>query len=88
MDPKMCRKGHRYLFYDIQNNKQFRACFLDVIRNTLRVTKYERDDSCDYMAGMVTMPLGWIEKADTLEIITKDKLLLPSEILIEIDGFI
>lgn len=85
MDPKMCQPGYRYLFYDRENNIQFRACFLDVIRNTLRVTKYQVDNTNKCMAGMVTIPLGWIEKAETLEIITKNKLILPSEILIEID---
>ncbi len=88
MDPKMCRPGQRYLFYDQQNNKQFRACFLDVINVTLRVTKYEKNDSNKYLAGMVTMPLGWIEKADTLETIVEGKILMPQEIMIEIDGFL
>ena len=84
----MCRPGQRYLFYDQQNNKQFRACFLDVINVTLRVTKYEINDSNKYWAGMVTMPLEWIEKADTLDTITKEQILLPQEIMIEIDGFL
>jgi hypothetical protein len=88
MDPKMCRPGQRYLFYDRQNNKQFRACFLDVINVTLRVTKYEKNDSNKYLAGMVTMPLGWIEKADTLDMIVEGKVLLPEEIMIDIDGFL
>lgn len=88
MDPKMCRPGQRYLFYDRQNNKQFRACFLDVINVTLRVTKYEKNDSNKYLAGMVTMPLGWIEKADTLDMIVEGKILLPEEIMIDIDGFL
>jgi len=82
----MCQKGYRYLFYDKENKRQFRACFLDVIRNTLRVTKYQVDDTNHFMSGLITMPLEWIEKAETLEIITDKKLLLPSEILIEIDG--
>ncbi len=84
----MCRPGQRYLFYDRQNNKQFRACFLDVINVTLRVTKYEKNDSNKYLAGMVTMPLGWIEKADTLDMIVEGKVLLPEEIMIDIDGFL
>ena len=88
MDPKMCRPGQRYLFYDRQNNKQFRACFLDVINVTLRVTKYEKNDSNKYLAGMVTMPLGWIERADTLDMIVEGKVLLPEEIMIDIDGFL
>ena len=84
----MCRPGQRYLFYDRQNNKQFRACFLDVINVTLRVTKYEKNDSNKYLAGMVTMPLGWIEKADTLDMIVEGKVLLPEEIMIDMDGFL
>ena len=84
----MCRPGQRYLFYDRQNNKQFRACFLDVINVTLRVTKYEKNDSNKYLAGMVTMPLEWIEKADTLDMIVEGKVLLPEEIMIDIDGFL
>ena len=88
MDPKMCRPGQRYLFHDKENNEQFRACFLDVIRTTLRVTKYEKNDSNKYLAGMVTMPLEWIEKADTLDTITQEQILLPQEIMIEIDGFL
>ena len=88
MDPKMCRPGQRYLFYDRQNNKQFRACFLDVINVTLRVTKYEKNDSNKYLAGMVTMPLEWVEKADTLDMIVEGKVLLPEEIMIDIDGFL
>ena len=88
MDPEMCRPGQRYLFYHQQNNTQFRASFLDVINTTLRVTKYEKNDSNKYLSGMVTMPLGWIEKADTLETIVEGKVLLPEEIMIEIDGFL
>jgi hypothetical protein len=40
------------------------------------------------MGGMVTMPLGWIEKVETLETIVDGDLLIPSEILLEIDGFL
>ena len=88
MDPKMCHPGQRYLFYDIHSNRQFRACFLDVIRQTLRVTKYQKDEFNFPITGIVTMPLEWIEKAETLETIVDGNLLIPSEILIEIDGFL
>jgi hypothetical protein len=81
----MCKKDQRYLFYNIQNNISFRACFLDIIGTTLRVTKYQNDDTNHCMAGWVTMPLEWIGKVETLEQITNNQLLLPSEILIEID---
>jgi len=88
MDPKMCKPGQRYLFYDRQRNIQFRACFLDIIRHTLRLTKYQKKEYDSCMSGMLTMPLGWIEKVETLEIITESNLLIPSEILIEIDEFV
>lgn len=84
----MCRQGQRYLFYDKVNNEQFRACFLDVIRTTLRVTKYEKNGSNKYLEILVLMPLEWIEKADTLDTITQEQILLPQEIMIEIDGFL
>jgi hypothetical protein len=87
MDPKMCRPGQRYLFYDQQNNKQFRACFLDVIGNTLRVTNSNKWSNT-HLAILVTMPLEWIEKADTLDMITQEQIALPQEIMIEIDGFL
>jgi hypothetical protein len=43
---------------------------------------------------MVTMPLAWIEKLETLEEIldeddtNKTLTLIPSEILLQVDGFI
>ena len=52
MDPKLCRKGQRYLFYDIQRKLKFRACFLDIINKTLRVTKYEEEGYYFPMGGM------------------------------------
>ena len=88
MDPKSCRPGERYLFYDRQRNIKFRACFLDIINKTLRLTKYTKEGYNCPMGGMLTMPLGWIEKVETLETIVDGDLLIPSEILIEIDGFL
>lgn len=88
MDISLCRKGQRYLFHDKQWNRQFRACFLDINNNTLRVTEYQKDETNYYMSGMLTMPLEWIEKVETLETIVDGNLLIPSEIMIEIDGFL
>jgi hypothetical protein len=34
------------------------------------------------------MPVGWITKIETLDDITCEKLLLPSEIMIELDLFV
>lgn len=88
MDINLCRKGQRYLFYDKQWNRQFRACFLDIINKTLRVTEYQKDETNYCMSGMLTMPLEWIEKVETLETIVDGNILIPSEIMIEIDGFL
>ena len=88
MDISLCRTGQRYLFYDKQWNRQFRACFLDINNKTLRVTEYQKDETNYYMSGMLTMPLEWIEKVETLETIVDGNLLIPSEIMIEIDGFL
>jgi hypothetical protein len=85
MDINLCRKGQRYLFYDRQRNIKFRACFLDIIRYTLRVTEYEKEGYHFPMGGTLSMPLGWIEKVETLETIVDGDLLIPSEIMIEID---
>ena len=88
MDPKSCRPGQRYLFYDRQRNFKFRACFLDIINKTLRLTKYTKEGDYHPMGGMLTMPLEWIEKVETLETIVEDNIVIPSEILLEIDGFL
>jgi hypothetical protein len=52
------------------------------------VTKYQKDEFNFPITGIVTMPLEWIEKAETLETIVDGNLLIPSEILVEIDGFL
>jgi hypothetical protein len=76
------------LFYDRVNNRKFRANFLDILNTTLRVTKYEKNNENKHMCGMVTMPLDWIEKVETLDEITLHKMIIPSEICIEIDSFV
>jgi hypothetical protein len=88
------KKGQRCLFYDRENDKTFRADFLDILSSyhshnrhymTLRVTKYEKDGY--QPEGMVTMPLFWISKVETLDDITLNKMIIPSEICLEIDSF-
>jgi hypothetical protein len=94
MDLKSLQTGQRYLFYFSNNaseehkNNNFRADFLDIINKTLRVTKYQKDEYGLHMSGMVTMPLDWIEKVESLDNITLNKMIIPSEICIEIDGFV
>lgn len=85
MEFKDLRKDCRYLFYRKESNRKFRATFIDVIGYTLRVKLYEEKGSLD-KSLMVTMPLGWIEKVETLSIITNEKI-LSTDLLNEIDLF-
>jgi hypothetical protein len=55
---------------------------------TLRLQKYEDGNGGNRIEGIVTMPYDWIERADTLDdILRKEVVILPSEILFEIDTF-
>jgi hypothetical protein len=66
----------------------FRASFIDILNYTLRVKQVVCQTHRNYNnCGMLTMPKSWITKVETLDDITGEKLLLPSEILLEIDGF-
>jgi hypothetical protein len=83
MEFKDLRKDCRYLFHRKEPNRKFRATFIDVIGYTLRVKLYEEKGLLGNSL-MVTMPLGFIEKVETLSIITNDKI-LNNDILNEID---
>ena len=83
MEIKDLKKNSRYLFYRKDSNRKFRATFIDILSYTLRVKQYEENGLLD-KSLMVTMPLGWIEKAETLSIITNEKI-LTNDILNEID---
>ena len=84
--------NRRYLFTQT-NGETFRATVIDVLcressdYKTLRMKHYEHAYGTR-MNGMVTMPYDWIERADTLDdILRKEVVILPSEILFEIDTF-
>ena len=85
MDFKDLKKDWRYLFYFKESGIKFRATFIDIIGYTLRVKQYEENGLLNNSL-MVTMPLGWIEKVETLSIITNEKI-LSNDILNEIDLF-
>jgi hypothetical protein len=85
MEFKDLKKDERYLFYLKDSNIQFRATFIDIINFTLRLKQYEENGLLS-KSLMVTMPLGWIEKAETLSIIKNDKI-LTNDVLNEIDLF-
>ena len=104
MDFKTLRNGQRYLFHIKPEHgyKQFRANLIDVLyshQGTIRFTKVRfaniEDDRANITNSiMVTMPLAWIEKIETLEEILDENvnnnqlLLVPSEILLEVDGYL
>jgi hypothetical protein len=103
MDFKTLRNGQRYLFHIKPEHgyKQFRANLIDVLyshQGTIRFTKVRfaniEDDKANITnSRMVTIPLAWIEKIETLEEILEENvnnnqlLLVPSEILLDIDGY-
>jgi len=106
MDFKTVNNGQRYLFHIKPGHdyKQFRANIVDICyeyQGTIRFTKVQfaniKEDRGNITnSPLVTMPLDWIEKLETLEeILDKEKdttnkslTLIPSEILLEMDGFL
>jgi hypothetical protein len=83
------KSGQRYLFYKNTGHEttQFRANFIDIIENTLRVSHYF-ENNIERQSLMTTMPSNWITKIETLNDITKNQiLLLPEDILLMIDDY-
>ena len=91
------RPGFRYLFHTKENieKEDFRATVIDVLCNensnykTLRLEKFIYENGVKLNSLMVTMPYDWIETAKTIEDILGKNLkdvILPSEILLEIDS--
>jgi hypothetical protein len=82
--------GQRCVFYmrplDEEKGKiMFRANFIDIINTTLRVNKVECEENTSFHnCGMMTMPLDWISKIETLDNNACENTLLPSEIMFEI----
>lgn len=90
--------GSRYLFIvkDGIEKNNFRATVIDVLSNeknnykTLRLKNFIYENGDKLKSLMVTMPYDWITKVETLEDILGENLehmILPSEILLEIDSF-
>ena len=72
MEIKNLKKGGRYLFN--LNNEQFRATFIDIIGNTVRVKQYEANNVLDESL-LCTFPFEWLKKVENLSIITQQKIL-------------
>ena len=91
---KDIKSGQRCLFYKKHLGGEtetimFRANFIDIINTTLRVNKVDCQQNRSYhQGGLLTMPLAWVIKIETLYDITYEKVLIPSEIMLDIDLFV
>jgi hypothetical protein len=81
-DAKWCETCHA--------KYQFRANFLDIINITLCVTKYtDAKTPGSHVSGIYTLPTSWIVKVEDLtDIVHKNDICLPDDVLLEIDGFV
>ena len=91
---KNIKPGQRCLFYALKpcyplETVMFRANVVRIVNGTtLNANNIDCKESCVYQTtGMLCMPLSWIFKVETLDDITKEQLLIPSEIMLEIDLF-
>ena len=87
---KYVNPGQRCVFYmrpldEEKDTIMFRANFIDIINTTLRVNNVECEQNTSFHnCGMMTMPLDWITKIETLDNNGRENTLLPSEIMLEI----
>ena len=87
---KDVNQGQRCVFYmrpldEEKDTIMFRANFIDIINTTLRVNNVECEQNTSFHnCGMMTMPLDWITKIETLDNNGRENTLLPSEITFEI----
>lgn len=96
---KNVKPGQRCLFYAlkpgqsrdtaIKDTAMFTANVVRIVNGTtLNANNIVCKESCVYQTrGMLCMPLGWILKLEILHHITDNQLLIPSEIMLEIELF-
>ena len=96
---KNVKPGQRCLFYAIRPGQprdiaikdaaMFRANVVQIVNGTtLNINNLDCQEYCVYQTGgILSMPLSWILKIETLDDIVCEKLLIPSEIMLEIDLF-
>ena len=91
---KNIKPGQRCLFYALKpcyplETVMFRANVVRIVNGTtLNVNNIDCKEYCVYQTpGTICMPLSWIFKVETLDDIVCEKLLIPSEIMLEIDLF-
>ena len=81
-------KGYRYLFYLQKNSTEkeiFRGNFVACYSETMVINTAETERNPN---TLVSFPLEWINKIETLEDITRGKAILPSDILLIIDEYV
>ena len=85
---KNVKPGQRCLFYmrntHGQSDIMLRANFIKIIHNRTVLLNNVECEHC----GILVTPLGDIVKIETLDDIVYKKILIPSEIMLEIDLFI
>ena len=84
---KNVKPGQRCLFYmrnKGQSDTMLRANFIKIIHNRTVLLNNVECEHC----GILVTPLEYIVKIETLDDITHNQLLIPSEIMLEIDLFV
>ena len=76
--------GQRYSF--VMDDGAFRADFVDIIGDTLRVDNHEQD--VKWKKCMWTIPLEWITHVVTLDSITHYRFPLPTELVDIVDSYV
>jgi len=96
---KNVKPGQRCLFYAVKPGQSRDTAIKDTVMFTANVVRIVNGttlnannivckESCVYQTlGMLCMPLGWILKLEILDHITDNQLLIPSEIMLEIELF-
>lgn len=83
----LCLTNQRYLFHveTCHTKYQFEANFLDIINNTLRVTKYTDPKTLgSYVSGIYTIPTSWIVKIEDLPDIVPKNDICPTDVVFTI----
>ena len=99
MNKNLCKKyisGKRYLFHELRPHMKhddtisyetilFRANFVSILDETLIVNSSETEPNKN---TIVSIPIDWITKIETLENILDENPILPSDILLMIDEYL
>jgi hypothetical protein len=87
---KQLRPGQRYLFHVNSPNSIYK-CFRSNLVALYEKTDYivvNNSETERWANTQVSMPFDWVTKIETLEDITNSETILPSDILLMIDGYL